>query len=725
MRCSFVLLLLVVPLGTPALVSAQDTIPARPDSSKPAIDAPRVSPPPPVQHPDSNAQKLDRVVVVGRAPRTRAYLARHSSTATKSDLALRDTPQSVSVVTRSLIDDQSMQSMSDLVRYVPGLGMAQGEGNRDAPVIRGNSSTADFFVDGVRDDVQYLRDLYNAERVEALKGPNAMIFGRGGGGGVINRVTKEASWLPVRALTVEGGSFDHKRTTLDAGDGFGGALAVRVNAMYEHSGLFRDATSLERHGINPTATIVVGQGSVVRLGYEHFDDRRTADRGIPSFEGRPSPARATTFFGDPDASHARARVNAFGLGAEHVTPSGLTIRNRLRLASYDKFYQNVFPGAVSTSGDQVALSAYNNAARRANLFDQTDLLWTVGAGSVRQTMLVGAEVGRQVTDNLRHTGYFSGTTTSLLVPFDAPTIAAPVTFRQSATDADNRVTADIAALYAQDQLTLATHWQAILGVRYDRFDLRYHNTRDDQRLRRTDRMLSPRIGLVYKPVEPVSLYGSYGVSYLPASGDQFSSLNATTSTLEPERFRNVELGAKWDVRPDLALTGAVYRLDRTNTSAKDPADVTRTVQTGAQRTSGLELALSGDVTAQWQLTAGWAMQRATIVSATTAAAAGNGVPLVPHRTLSLWNRYQLRPALGIGAGVVHQARVYAAIDDAVTLPGFTRADAALFFTLNRFLRGQVNVENVLDQRYFATAQGNNNIMPGASRTLRLSVTTGF
>ena len=259
-------------------------------------------------------------------------------------------------------------------------------------------------------------------------------------------------------------------------------------------------------------------------------------------------------------------------------------------------------------------------------------------------------------------------------------------------------------------------------MRYDRFDLAFHNNRNGQDLRRKDRMISPRGGLVFKPVEPMSLYGSYSVSYLPSSGDQFSSLTATTQTLEPERFTNRELGVKWELRPDLSLTGAFYRLDRTNTSAPDPNDATRTVQTGRQRTTGWETGLAGNVTRAWQIAGGYAVQRAVIASRTSAAKEGATVPLVPHHTLSLWNKYQVTPRLAGGLGVIRQADMYAAIDNTVTLPAFTRLDAALFATLSRSVRLQLNVENLLDRRYYPTSHGNNNIMPGATRTLRMSVT---
>jgi catecholate siderophore receptor len=643
----------------------------------------------------------------------------------KTGAALRDTPQSITVVTRSLIADQAMQSMADLVRQVPGVTMAQGEGHRDAPVIRGNTSTADFFVDGVRDDAQYLRDLYNAERVEVLKGSNAMIFGRGGGGGVINRVSKEASWLPVRSITLEGGSFDHQRGTIDVGQRVGRRVAARLNGMYDNSGAFRDAVGLERFGINPTLSIMPTARTMMQFGYELFQDHRTVDRGIPSFRGRPSDAPVSTFFGDPDVSHAETRVHSAGALVEHTT-GGLTIRNRSRAVHYDKFYQNVFAGsAVDAAGTQVNLAGYNNATARTNLFNQTDLTYRLTTGPVAHTLLAGAELGRQQTNNFRNTGYFENGTTALAVPFDAPTVTSRVGFRQSATDADNHVLATTAAVYAQDRIELSRRWQAVLGVRRDRFAVAFHNNRTGDDLKRTDYLVSPRAGLIFKPAERISLYGSRGVSYLPSSGDQFSSLTATSRTLEPERFVNDEVGAKWDVVPNLSLTAAAYQLDRSNTTAKDPADPARTVQTGRQRTSGYELGLTGNVNRAWQVAGGWSSQRATITSATTAAKAGASVPLVPHRTLSLWNRVQASATLGIGLGLIRQGASYAAIDNSVTLPEFTRADAALYVTLVRGVRTQVNVENVFDARYYATSQGNNNIMPGATRTVRLSLAADF
>ena len=672
---------------------------------------------------DTLAQTLGAVVVTGAATRRSGYAPRHSLAATKTDIPLRDVPQAVTVVGRELMADQSMQSMAEVVRYVPGVTMGAGEGHRDAPTIRGNASTADFFVDGVRDDAQYLRDTYNVERIEALKGSNAMSFGRGGGGGVINRVTKDAQWSPVETFTLEGGSWDHRRATLDVGQGLGSRVAGRVNAMYKDTRTFRHATTQERIGVNPTAALLVG-GALVRVGYEYYDDERTTDRGVPSVDGRPSHGPIETFFGDPSASVSTATVHAATALVERGSSDGLLLRNRTRWTQYDKFYQNVFAnGSVVDSTRRVSLGGYNNGTDRDNLFNQTDVTYRLKTGAVTQTFLVGAELGRQRTDNVRSTGYFGGgNATSWVVDYDAPTVDAPVEFRQSATDANNHVHATVASTYLQNQVALGAHVQAIGGVRYDYFGLYFTNYRNGQSLSRRDRMVSPRGGLVLKPVEAVSVYGTYSVSYLPGSGDQFSALTATTSTLEPEQFVNREVGLKWEPRADLALTAALYRLDRSNTSAPDPQDATKVVQTGRQRTTGWEAGLAGNVTASWQVAGGIARQGAEIVSRTAAATPGKTVPLVPATTVSLWNRVQVTRRVGLGAGVVHQDEMYAAIDNTVRLPAFTRLDGAAFASLTDRVRLQVNVENLLDTRYYPTSHGNNNIMPGAPRTFRMTLT---
>lgn len=646
------------------------------------------------------------------------------SSATKTPTPLLDVPQSVTIVTEELIKDQLMMSIGDVVRYVPGITAHQGENNRDQIVIRGNSSSADFFLNGVRDDVQYHRDLYNLERVEALKGPNAMIFGRGGAGGVINRVTKEAGFRSSRELSLQGGMYGHGRFSVDVDEPFSDTIAFRLNGMFEHSGSFRHAVGLERFGVSPTVTIAPSNRTTIMLRYEHLHDTRTADRGITSFQGRPANVDIGTFYGNPDASEVKARVN---LGSATVERrfGAATFRNNTMVAAYDRFYQNFVPGAATADMRHVSLSAYNSRQPRRNIFNQTDLTYVMSTGRVRHTLLAGVEVGRQVTDNFRRTGFFNNTATSILAPFGNPLTDTPVTFRQNATDADNHVRTKVAATYGQDQIELPRHVQLVAGLRFDRFDLQYHNNRNGDTLERPDNLVSPRAGVVFKPIAPLSVYGTYSVSYLSSSGDQFSALTTITQQVKPERFTNYEVGAKWDVVNDLSITTAVYRLDRTNTRSTDPDDPARIVQTGSQRTNGYEFGVNGRILPAWNIAGGYAYQDAFVTSATTAAKTGAQVGQVPHHMVSLWNTYQLHPRVRAALGVLQRSDMFATIDNTVTLPGYTRADAAAYLSLARQLRLQVNIENIFDNRYYINADGNTNISPGFPRTLRIGVTTTF
>ncbi len=648
------------------------------------------------------------------------YQVPATSSGTKTLTPLRDVPQSITVVTRQLMQDQLMTSMGDVVRYTPGISLHQGENNRDQLIIRGNSTSADFFVDGVRDDVQYYRDLYNLDRVEALKGPNALIFGRGGGGGVVNQVTKEAMFGSLREVDLQGGSDSNQRMTADFNQPLNDKVALRVNGLYENSGSFRDSVDLHRSGVAPTLTVMPDEGTKITVGYEHLRDTRVADRGITSFQGRPADVPIDTYYGDPDQSHVRATVDLASATIEHHF-GGLVFHNRTTFGDYDRGYQNFVPGAVTADKSQVALTAYNNATKRQNLFNQTDLTYALDAGTAHHTLLVGTEFGRQLTDNFRNTGFFNNSVTSILVPYNDPMIDTPVTFRQSATDADNHLTTNVGALYAQDQIELSSHLQLIAGLRYDRFDLTYHDNRTGNRLGRIDDLVSPRAGIIVKPVDELSFYGSYGVSYLPSSGDQFSSLTTITQQLMPERFNNYEIGAKWDPSSLLSLTTAVYRLDRTNTRSTDPNDPTRIVQTGSQRTNGCEIGINGQITSAWSIAGGYAYQDAFVTSATAAAKTGAVVAQVPHHTLSLWNNVKLNPRLGAALGVIYRSESFATIDDTVTLPGFTRIDAAAYYSLTSDLRLQLNVENLFDKKYWANADSNTNISPGSPRAVRLGL----
>ena len=684
--------------------------------------------------PALQATDLDVIEIQGQRA---TYQSPSTRTATKTHTPLRDVPQAVTVISGKLISDQAMRGMADVVRYVPGVGMAQGEGHRDAPIFRGNVSTSDFYIDGLRDDLQYLRDLYNVDRVEVLKGPNAMIFGRGGAGGVINRVSRQADWNEHRTLDVQLGDYNRSRASIDVGQPVNDIAAFRVAAMYEDSGSFRDDVDVERYGINPTFSLRLGENTRATLGYEYFRDARTTDRGVPSFRGKPLAIGRAAFFGDPEQSRGFVRVQTYSAVINHAFANGVTLRNATRFGDYDKLYQNVYPDAVNVAGTHVALLAYNAATARRNLFNQTDLSFDFNTGRLEHTLLAGAEYGRQETENLRLNGVFPGVTSSPCVaastpprvrtnagcvPIGSANGRVSVVFPQAAAGPDNAGVARVGAVYVQDQIRFGDHWQAILGARLDRFEVDFA-PRTGRALKSEDDLFSPRVGLVYKPVEPVSIYASYSLSHVPRAGEQLSSLSLTNENLDPETFKNQEVGIKWDVLPTLSATAAVYRLDRTNVAVPVTPTVSQLVK--GQRSEGMELEISGDITSAWSIAGGYAYQDARITRAIPGTVAGTRLAQVPRHSASLWNRYDVAPGWGVGLGVIYRGEVFATTSNTVTLPRFTRVDAALFHTVSPHLQLQLNVENLLDKTYYASAHTNDNISPGAPRSVYLGARITF
>lgn len=683
-------------------------------------------------------QTLQAVNVVEKAEHAdgpvNGYRATRSASFTKTDTAIKEVPASVSVVPSGLMKDQSMQSMADAIRYVPGALAHQGEGNRDQFVLRGMSAGADMYVDGIRDDAQVFRDLYNLERVEVLKGAGGMIFGRGGAGGVVNRVTKKPLFSHVGELSISLGQHSQLRGTGDVGGKLSDGAAWRMNVMGETSDSFREGSDLKRLAINPTVTFLLAPTTVLTLGYEHLKDERTADRGFPSKNGKPYAADPKTFFGNAAQSDARATVDGAYAVLEHDLGGGMQLKNSFRVTHYDKFYQNVFPatGTPVNATGRMTINAYNNANERTNIFNQTDLITRFNTGSLEHTLLTGLELGHQDSTNKRNTGFFNtancmagSSTTNCVVAASNPSAFA-TTFRPSGTDADNNVKADVAALYVQDQIALSKEWKLLAGLRYDYFKAKL----DDRRtltpavdLEHTDREFSPRLGLTWSPNAASTYYASYSYSFLPSA--ETLGLAANTANLDPENAKNYEIGGRWDLLPKLSLSAALFRLDRNNVRNADGNG--GIVLSGQTQTEGIELGLQGNITRDWQVYAGYAHLDARITKATAAAGNLNNRPqLVPENTLSIWNRINVGNGVGAGLGVIYQGASFPNADNLVQLPAFTRFDGALYYTFaGNKTRLALNVENLFDKEYFPTADANNNITPGSPRNARLTLTTSF
>ncbi len=653
------------------------------------------------------------IVVTGSLDR---YGAEATGSATRTETPLADVPQAVTVVTETEIEDRDLRSIADVVRTVPGAVAAQGEGHRDQIVLRGNTTTSDFFIDGLRDDVQYYRPLYNLTRVEVLRGPNALIFGRGGGGGVVNRVTKQALFETRLAGSASVTSFGAVAADADLNLPLSATLAGRLNAVVETFDTHRDVYEGRTIAANPTLRWLPTASTGLALSYEVVDDDRVVDRGIPSQGNRPLAGARDAFFGASDnrlglqAHIARASV-------EHRFSPQVSVVSRLLYGAYDKFYRNILADSAVTNGT-VELSGYFDTTVRDNLFSQTDLVAQLVTGRVEHTLLGSFEIGRQETENTRLNAFFGGARRTRVAVTD-PLVVPAFQYRGGSGERSSASTADVVAFTAQDQLTIGPV-ELILGLRHDRFTLDATDRLKSQTLRRRDNFWSPRAGLVVKPVERVSLYASFARSFLPQSGDQFTSLDLTTSALKPERFSNTEVGAKWQPAGDLLLAAALYQLDRTNTRAAGPV-AGQTVLTGAQRSRGVELEAAGTVRPGVRLSASYAYQDAEIVANTAAARAGTRVPLVPRYQLSLWGRGQVTERLGVGLGVVALSKRFAGLSNRVELPGYARLDAAVFYELSDRLELQANIENVTDGRYFPTAHNDNNISTGAPLNARVTV----
>ena len=651
------------------------------------------------------------------------YDIEKTRTATKTETPLIDVPQTVTVLSREQLDDQGVESLNDALRYVPGVVLGQGEGHRDQITLRGQSTTADFFLDGLRDDAQYYRPLYNTDRVEVLKGANALIFGRGGGGGVINRVSKAPEFNKGRTDFAGGvDSFGAWSLAADLDRPLGDALAVRLNATYEDFANHRDFYAGHFVGIAPTLGWKLGEATRLVLGYEYADDQRLTDRGVTSFAGTPLKGYDEVFFGSLAANHSEVQAHIARARLDHDFSDALTANLAAQYAHYDKYYGNVYPRAAATA-TTVEMEAYNSDTIRENWMVQGNLVWKGVTGAIGHQLLLGFEASDQLTDAKRSEGTFGTAATSRITVSLAQRLTLPtVTFGASSRSSLSKVRA--LSAYVQDQIGLGDLIKVVLGLRYDDFRITSTNRVNNFRATRSDGKWSPRAGLIFKPQENISLYASYAKSFLPQSGDQFTVLDATTATLAPEEFRNLEAGVKWDLSERLAFTAALFQIDRSNTRANDPVTGV-VVQTGKSRTKGFEAAMVGQLAKGLQVTLGYALQDGEIRSTTSAAPAGRTLAQVPRHQFSAWGRYDFTDRLGLAVGAVRQSQQFATISNAVRMPGFTRIDAALFYKLSDAAQLQLNFENLTDADYFPNAHTDNNISTGAPLNARLGVKLKF
>ncbi|WP_343573111.1 TonB-dependent siderophore receptor [Pseudomonas sp.] len=662
-----------------------------------------------------------------------SYNPGDSKSALKIDAPLRDIPQTVNVVPQSVIKDQGAQSMEDVLKNVPGVGFSNGDGQRDQVTIRGFSAIGDMYIDGVRDDALYFRDLSNIERVEVIKGPAAVLYGRGSSGGLINSISKTPGFAPKHEVGMTVDSEGKRRTQFDTGWADQQTnQAYRVTGAFEDSDTYRDDGYIDRKAIAPSAYFRLSDDLELNLGASYLYDKRLIDFGIPALGDRPVDVDRDKRFGsgDPDQDYARSEVFSLTSALNYQINDNLSLTNTSRFYRYDLDRNNTLadtsPTRFVTSPDGellVKLNRGNVARDEYGVFNQTELKQHAQLAGMQHNLLYGVEVGVQD----KHQRVFSQNNVAQVPVFGDGLVPVPEHAANLSSKGTN--TQDTTGFYVQDLIELNEQWKALLGVRYDIFGQEY----DDERVQnvdldRTDKTWSPRAGLVYQPDQIQSYYVSVSRSYQP-SGEVFA-VSPSNQNLEPEETTNYEIGTKWDLLDNrLSITAAIFRLERTNMKTADPTNPNLTVLAGEQRTDGFETTISGQLADKWQIYAGYAYLDAEITKSNSKT---NGVPnegqvptLTPRNSANLWLVRTLTPQWRAAAGANYVDDRYTALDNNVVMPSYTTFDTALFYSVPHWDMA-LRLKNVFDRDYYVSAHGSVDLItPGAPRTLEASLNYRF
>lgn len=689
-------------------------------------------------------KKVEEIVVTGK------YLFSDQVNALKSPTPIIDVPQSLSIITANQITNQGFDSVGDIINYIPGVTNSQGEGHRDSVVFRGVRSTSDFFVDGVRDDVQYYRSLYNIDQVEILRGANALLFGRGGTGGLVNRVTKKGQigedFTGYKAAIDTFGAF---AAEIDSNFAASDTSAFRINAIYESLNNHRDFYDGDRIAFNPTVRFELSPSSTVDLSYEYIDNERFIDRGIPindlaGGDFQPVEAFENIVFGDPELNTAEAKAHILRATLTQNFSDNFKGVFNATYSDFDKLYQNFYSQDLRslttdrTSGI-VRLDGYVDTTQRKSFNISGNLIGEYATGGIEHTIVTGIEYRGTSNNNDRFNPEFPFGADGIGDDREDFIIARPLNLSGgSGVDSDDNVftvtftglndqtESDIKVFSAfiQDEIAVSDNFDIILGGRFDSFDM---STDDIERntygLSRTDEKFSPRAGLVFKPQENISVYGSYSQSFLPRTGEQFAGLRRSSpgsvqsDILSPDEFENLEAGLKWDLIDGLSFTASVFKNESMRASRADiNADET---EVQGLSVDGFELQLEGEVTDRLYVRAGYA-------NLTGETSNGGVTPReLPKKTFSIWTNYRVTDKFGFGLGATHQGEALTGNGSATFLPAFTRFDAAAYYDVNDTFRVQINVENLTDTLYFPSSHSTHQATVGVPLNARISVSGRF
>jgi len=664
---------------------------------------------------------IEEVVVKGKV------LYADQVNALKTPIAVLNVPQSVSIITDEDMRKQGFRQIEDIIAYTPGVNASQGEGHRDAVVFRGIRSTADFFQDGIRDDVQYHRSLYNVEQIEILRGPNALLFGRGGAGGVLNRVTKKAVFAySFGAIDFGLDDFGATDIALDYNIPSSSNSAIRLMIHGDVLKNHRDFYDGDRLGINPTLAIQVSDSTTLDLAYEYADHERYVDRGIPTENGKPVKRFSKITFGDSKGGNF-SLLEADIFRATLSTDYSNTTKGNLAIISseFKKMYQNYYVAEYSAGESVVTVDGYKDPTERNNTIISANLINELDIGSTTHTLLFGVEVIDTFNKNERYDAYWS-TSMSDTETFN---IKRPINFLLNSsgfstindfnTDLNSQTQSEIevTSIFFQDQIDVSKYLKLLIGGRHDNFNITVKDLKNGTAQAREDTEFSPRAGIIFKPTEKASFYYSYSESFLPRSGEQFKSLSPISAALDPDIFESSEIGIKMDVSDNLNFTLAYFDSEQL-IAARDSMSGETSEIVGLQ-VDGLELEVKGEINNRMNVVFGY--------SSLDGRTFKGGEPReIPNSTLSLFATYEVSDNFSWALGYIQQGESNIANDNPdLILPKFTRVDLGAYYQMTSDFSIQINIENLMDELYFPHSHSTHQVSVGEPLNIRVSARKTF
>jgi catecholate siderophore receptor len=688
-----------------------------------------------------------------------------SSTATRTETPLRDIPQFINTVPEALLRAQNATSLQEALRNVPGVSYAAGEGGTQANQVfylRGFPAGGDIFIDGVRDLGEYNRDVFATESVEVLKGPSALMYGRGSTGGVINQTSKQPGIIDRKEVAFTFGNFDRKRLTADYNAPIGNDNAVRFVGLWEESGAYRYPQDVKRTGFAPSVRFGIGHPVDITLAYYYLKTEDVTDYGQPSltpaFTGTGQfampPVSPENYYGYAKHDYANHDTNIATATINWRIDKDTTLRNITRIAKYERSVEATISTLSGTDMNGAAVTPntplellrvtrnHDSGRTRDNdddaLINQTDVIWKLRTGRVKHTLLTGVELAREKLDRIGYTLDANPNQAGAQAPTSFTSLLNPDPSAQLtyAKVPNVRALAEgkTAAAYVQDQFEFSEQWKALLGVRYDHYkaEARTENilagTTATGPFSRTEKMWSGRGGVILQPTQTQSYYVSIGNSYNPSGelgvyGQNGTNLNPVNEDLSPEKNVGYEAGATWDFPNGMQLRAAIFRNEKSN--ARKLEEDGSTLLTGKRRVDGIELQLAGYILPNWEVYAGVAFMDGQIVSAP--ANIQGKVPLgVADIAGNVWTVYKLGGGWEIGGGVRGTSGFW--LNDANTgeVPSAAIVDLTAAYVKSNY-EVRLNVTNAADKTYYIGGYQNNpnRVIPGEPRTYTVTLRYAF